>query len=134
MNINLDNSTHRHALYIRDRHECLWCGCRVVPGAPMHCSDAATLDHITPRAHGGDDTTSNLAVACAECNSRRQDTVVGAWIRAEGLDASRVRRELANRRRRVLDLEAGARQAERVAAALVEAAAMTRALLIARVL
>ena len=48
----------------RDGHKCVYCG---AAEGPMH------LDHIIPRSQGGPDTAANLIVACASCNSRRQD-------------------------------------------------------------
>jgi 5-methylcytosine-specific restriction endonuclease McrA len=31
----------------------------------------ATLEHIFPRSHGGDDSPENLALACARCNHQK---------------------------------------------------------------
>jgi hypothetical protein len=54
----------RRAIYQRDRYRCVWCGC--------YCSsDTLTLDHVTPRAHGGTHATRNLVTACLSCNSAR---------------------------------------------------------------
>jgi hypothetical protein len=38
----------------------------------------ATLDHITPRSKGGDNSSSNLITACMRCNRLRGDS---NWIR-----------------------------------------------------
>ena len=31
----------------------------------------ATIDHIVPKAHGGDDSLSNLQIICRKCNTRK---------------------------------------------------------------
>lgn len=58
-------------------------GARVWVGKCLHCNRAltiaadgtpvsrATLEHIWPRNHGGDDTLENLALACAGCNHEK---------------------------------------------------------------
>ncbi len=56
----------------RDGNRCLYC--RAVDG-PMH------LDHVIPRSQGGADTADNLIVACASCNSRRQDMSLRRYMR-----------------------------------------------------
>ena len=60
------------ALLARGLHRCVYCG--AVEG-PMH------FDHIIPRSQGGEDTTANLVVACASCNSRRQDMSLCRFMR-----------------------------------------------------
>ena len=60
------------ALCARGQHRCVYCG--AVEG-PMH------FDHIIPRSQGGEDTTANLVVACASCNSRRQDMSLRRYMR-----------------------------------------------------
>ncbi|MBI5761759.1 MAG: HNH endonuclease [Planctomycetales bacterium] len=40
-----------------------------------------TVDHVTPRSLGGDDTADNLALACRNCNERRSN-------RREGTDST----------------------------------------------
>jgi 5-methylcytosine-specific restriction endonuclease McrA len=47
---------------------CLHCRAAVtVPLDPREPA-SATLEHIVPRTHGGDDSLTNLALACASCN------------------------------------------------------------------
>ena len=51
--------------------KCIHCGRKHVldlTGCPI--SDA-TLEHIVPRHHGGDDSLENLAIACARCNAQK---------------------------------------------------------------
>lgn len=60
------------ALYARGMNRCVYCG---ATEGPMH------LDHIIPRSQGGPDRADNLVVACASCNSRRQDMSVRRYMR-----------------------------------------------------
>lgn len=48
----------------RDGHRCQYCGRNDVP---------LTVDHIVPRARGGEDAWENLVCACIECNNRKGD-------------------------------------------------------------
>ncbi len=48
----------------RDGHRCQYCGRADVP---------LTVDHIIPRARGGDDSWENLVCACVRCNNRKGD-------------------------------------------------------------
>jgi 5-methylcytosine-specific restriction endonuclease McrA len=56
----------------RDGHACVYCGRKDTP--PSH-----HLDHLTPRHHGGEDTPTNLVVACRTCNSSRKDLSLADW-------------------------------------------------------
>jgi hypothetical protein len=61
----------------RDGHACVYCGATAASsGAHLH------LDHLTPRSEGGEDTATNLALACRSCNSRRQARSLSAWAAA----------------------------------------------------
>jgi hypothetical protein len=35
------------------------------------------IEHVTPRKHGGNDAPSNLALACARCNSHKGSNLTG---------------------------------------------------------
>lgn len=48
------------AVLRRDRGTCAYCG-----------GPATTVDHIVPKAHGGDDSLVNLIAACRSCNSSK---------------------------------------------------------------
>lgn len=52
----------RRGVLVRDRHRCAYCGRR-----------ATTVDHVVPRAQGGQDTWLNTVAACAEDNHRKAD-------------------------------------------------------------
>ena len=47
----------RAAILTRDRYACRYCG-----------EYANTVDHVTPRSRGGDDSWANLNAACQKCN------------------------------------------------------------------
>lgn len=56
----------RRNLFRRDRYTCQYCGAQ--PG-----SAELTIDHVVPRARGGQSTWDNCVLACVECNKRKAD-------------------------------------------------------------
>ncbi len=48
----------------RDGHKCAYCGRSDIP---------LTVDHIIPRAKGGEDVWDNLVCACFRCNNKKGD-------------------------------------------------------------
>jgi len=59
-------------IYKRDGYICQYCGRPVVAydfvkGMPVP-NDAATIDHIIPKARGGNNCRGNLITSCKECN------------------------------------------------------------------
>ncbi len=48
----------------RDGFKCVYCGRSDIP---------LTIDHIIPKARGGDDTWENLVSACTICNNKKGD-------------------------------------------------------------
>lgn len=46
----------------RDNHRCQYCGATDV---------SLTIDHIIPKARGGEDTWENLITACIRCNNKK---------------------------------------------------------------
>jgi HNH endonuclease len=54
----------RARIYIRDRYRCQYC-------AEHKHAQELTLDHILPRAQGGESTPQNLVTACVKCNQRK---------------------------------------------------------------
>ncbi len=58
------NTMKRARIYIRDQYRCQYCG--ETKGASV-----LTLDHILPRAQGGESTPENLVSACLKCNQRK---------------------------------------------------------------
>jgi 5-methylcytosine-specific restriction endonuclease McrA len=47
--------------------KCIHCNAKVL--VSLSGVTGATLEHIEPKNHGGDDRPENLALACARCNS-----------------------------------------------------------------
>jgi 5-methylcytosine-specific restriction endonuclease McrA len=56
----------RRAVLERDRHGCVYCGGR-----------ADTIDHVRPRSRGGPHSWTNVVAACARCNHRKGDRLLG---------------------------------------------------------
>ncbi|MEA1950609.1 MAG: HNH endonuclease [Planctomycetota bacterium] len=56
----------RRNIFKRDRYACQYCG-------RQPAGDELTLDHVVPRALGGESTWDNCVLACVECNSRKAD-------------------------------------------------------------
>lgn len=52
----------RLAVLQRDGRTCAYCGRK-----------ATTVDHVTPRDHGGTDAPDNLVAACQKCNGQKSD-------------------------------------------------------------
>jgi 5-methylcytosine-specific restriction endonuclease McrA len=57
-------SLSRRNLLLRDHNRCQYCG-KAFPPAEL------TLDHIVPRARGGQSTWDNLITSCRACNNRK---------------------------------------------------------------
>ena len=55
---------NRRNIYARDASRCQYCG-KHFPTREL------TLDHITPRVQGGENTWTNLVCACVKCNARK---------------------------------------------------------------
>lgn len=62
------------AIKLRDAGRCVYCT-RNEEESGAHMQ----LDHLIPKAEGGEDVETNLVVACRRCNSARQKLSVGAW-------------------------------------------------------
>lgn len=60
-------------IWTRDNSSCAYCGCGLIPGRGAH------LDHLNPRANGGEDLITNLVLSCERCNSARQDMSLVQW-------------------------------------------------------
>ncbi len=56
----------RRAVLDRDNHTCVYCGVR-----------ADTIDHVRPRSRGGEHIWTNVVAACARCNHRKGDRLLG---------------------------------------------------------
>jgi 5-methylcytosine-specific restriction endonuclease McrA len=56
----------RRAVLARDAHRCVYCSVR-----------ADTIDHVVPRSRGGRNEWTNVVAACARCNHRKGDRLLG---------------------------------------------------------
>jgi 5-methylcytosine-specific restriction endonuclease McrA len=56
----------RALVLMRDGESCQYCGCR--PGRAE-----LSLDHVVPRAQGGQTSWENVVAACRDCNARKAD-------------------------------------------------------------
>lgn len=56
----------RKNILIRDGHICQYCGGKFL-GSDLE------LEHVIPRARGGESTWENLVAACRNCNARKAD-------------------------------------------------------------
>lgn len=65
------NNAIRLTVYHRDGYRCQLCGEPVDMCADTNAPLAPTLDHIVPRARGGNDTEGNLRLAHRQCNVAR---------------------------------------------------------------
>jgi 5-methylcytosine-specific restriction endonuclease McrA len=51
--------------------KCIFCNRALSIAADGTPISAATIEHIWPRTHGGDDALENLALACVGCNREK---------------------------------------------------------------
>jgi 5-methylcytosine-specific restriction endonuclease McrA len=57
-------SISRKNILLRDHNTCQYCG---VSSSPQEL----TLDHVLPRARGGESSWDNLVASCRKCNNRK---------------------------------------------------------------
>jgi len=65
----------RRSILARDNYTCQYCG---------HMGGDLTVDHVTPRRLGGQDSWDNLVCCCKICNTRKGDKTIaqfGATLR-----------------------------------------------------
>ncbi|WP_114906994.1 HNH endonuclease [Ornithinimicrobium murale] len=59
---------------VRDHHQCAYCGRpQAKVETPPPGTPAITVDHVVPRAHGGQSTWENCVAACWICNWDKAD-------------------------------------------------------------
>ena len=56
---------NRKAVFARDDHRCQYCG-----------AAAESIDHVVPRAKGGQHEWENVVAACRPCNVRKRDRLL----------------------------------------------------------
>ncbi len=50
---------------------CIFCNRALTVAEDGTVTSRATIEHIVPRSHGGDDAIENLALACVGCNNEK---------------------------------------------------------------
>ena len=64
--ISRNMKTSRKNILWRDNGQCQYCG---IIEAPKDM----TIDHVTPRSRGGENTWTNLVTCCKKCNQKKRD-------------------------------------------------------------
>lgn len=62
--INTGIRPARNNILWRDKNQCQYCGV-------IESSRDMTIDHVTPRSRGGENTWSNLVTCCKKCNQKK---------------------------------------------------------------
>ena len=73
MSSHVQSLSRRLRTYFRDRFRCRFCGRSVLTGE-LSILDL-TLDHLSPKAIGGNNEEENLVTACRMCNSLKSSMV-----------------------------------------------------------
>jgi len=68
-----DTARRRRALLRRDGDRCCYCKSQFSDTNPP------TIEHVIPRANGGENALTNLRLACGECNHARADRDISHW-------------------------------------------------------
>jgi 5-methylcytosine-specific restriction endonuclease McrA len=69
----------RDHIFERDHFRCVYC-------AEVYPADTLTVDHVEPRARGGDNSAGNLVTACRGCNTRKGPLPAWAFLAARPLE------------------------------------------------
>jgi hypothetical protein len=78
---------HRHA-------PCMWCG-------TLLDFEAATLEHLTPKSHGGNYSLENAGIACQTCNQKRGVLTIEEFMSSQWLQLKRQQMKAAKDNRRI---------------------------------
>jgi hypothetical protein len=68
-----DDASLRERIFARDGSRCVYC-------AGLFPPEQLSLDHVQPRARGGDNSPGNLVTACLACNTRKGHQPAWAWL------------------------------------------------------
>lgn len=93
----------REEVFARDGHRCVYCG-------EVFAADELTIDHVQPRARGGDRSGGNLVTACKACNVLKGHRRLSDFLRASPAayaNFQRYARYVWRRHWRVLEEEMG---------------------------
>lgn len=96
----INNSTRVRVIAAQRNHRCYLCGKTVDPRARDDDPERLTLDHVWPRAAGGESVEQNLLVACNECQQWKGEVFSWEWhnIHNVVLSPAPSERELGNLR------------------------------------
>lgn len=75
----------REYLLEKFRRTCVYCGVQNVP---------LNIEHVHPRARGGSNRVSNLAIACVPCNEAKGSTPVEAFLAGRPAVLARIQKQL----------------------------------------
>jgi CRISPR/Cas system Type II protein with McrA/HNH and RuvC-like nuclease domain len=67
-------------------HTCIYCG-------KTYDLSQLSIDHVHPRARGGEDVATNVVCACTRCNQDKGSTPVLSWMR-DKFGVNRLREKL----------------------------------------
>ena len=68
-----EDASLRERIFTRDGNRCVYC-------AGLFPPEQLSLDHVQPRARGGDNSPGNLVTACLACNTRKGHQPAWAWL------------------------------------------------------
>lgn len=74
---------------IRDKYTCQWCGIHI---GFSNC----TLDHVMPKAMGGEHKITNVVACCQKCNNLKGDKLPSEFEKLTGLKLLNKPRQLSN--------------------------------------
>lgn len=80
-------------LFDKQNGECCWCKiplCKTTRGNDDIQENTATFDHKVPKAHGGSEKESNIALACYKCNTQRGNSLSAPQLREKQLTLRKV--------------------------------------------
>lgn len=85
----------KYNLFKGRRHApCMWCG-------TLLDYEAATLEHLTPKSHGGDYSVENAGIACQTCNQKRGVQSIEEFMSSQWLQLKRQQIHAARKNRRI---------------------------------
>lgn len=64
----------RQEVFDRDGRRCVYCGAAEADGAVL------SVDHVEPRALGGDNSRGNVVTACLDCNAAKGHLAAWAYL------------------------------------------------------
>lgn len=70
--------TRRERIFVRDGNRCVYCD-TVFPDEDL------SLDHVEPRAKGGDHSDGNLVTCCKVCNTLKAGQAAWSFLSADHL-------------------------------------------------